>query len=363
MPLAQPIDEIADERAILRDACGDDPGAICEWVLDQTDSEFLARSADWLVSGPLTAMIVLVAAWALNRIVRRLINRTVENMVEDRHQRVEEAEAAVEGAEASAARRAMQVLRAEQLSDARMEQRATSIGSVLRSLSAFVIFLFAGAIALGELGINLGPLIAGAGIVGVALGFGAQTIVRDFLAGLFILVEDQYGVGDVVDVGEATGVIEEVQMRITKIRAVDGTLWYVPNGVITRVGNLSHVWSRAVMDIEVAYDTDLDRAGEIIKRTADELWQEEIEGSTIIGEPELWGVEAFGANSIVIRLVARTDPGEQWAVSRELRRRLKVAFEEAGIEIPFPQRVVWMRTEGGVAEPVPDAAPPSEPAS
>ena len=353
MPLAQPVDELAQELERLTSACGEDPGAVCEWVLEQTDSELLARFTGWLVSGPVVAIIVLVVAWVINRLVRRLIDRTVEDMLEDRHQRVEEAEAAVDRAEHRAVRRrAVQVLRAEQASDARMVQRATTIGQILRSVSAMVIFLLAAAIALGELGINLAPLIAGAGIAGVALGFGAQTIVRDFLSGLFILAEDQYGVGDIVDVGEATGTIEEVQLRITKIRALDGTLWYVPNGEITRVANLSHVWSRAVMDIEVAYDTDLDRAGEVIKATADQMWRDELEGATIIGEPELWGVEAFGANSIVIRLVARTDPGEQWAVSRELRRRLKAAFDEADIEIPFPQRVVWMRTEGGVAEPI-----------
>ncbi|MEO1065228.1 MAG: mechanosensitive ion channel family protein [Actinomycetota bacterium] len=361
MPLAQPIDELAEELSRLRSACGEDPGTVCEWVLDQTDSELLARWSDWLVSGPVVALVVLVGAWVLHRLVRRLIDRTVEEMIEERHRRVAEAAAAVDRAdERPVHRRAMQVLRAEQASDARMEQRAQTIGTILRSLSAIVIFVLAGAIALGELGINLAPLIAGAGIAGIAIGFGAQTIVRDFLAGLFILVEDQYGVGDVVDVGEATGVIEEVQLRITKLRSVDGTLWYVPNGEIHRVANLSHVWSRAVMDIEVAYDTDLDRAGEIIKATADELWRDDLDSATIIGEPELWGVEAFGANSIVIRLVARTEPGEQWAVSRELRRRLKVAFDEAEIEIPFPQRVVWMRTEGGAAEPLPEAAPAGE---
>ncbi len=326
-------------------------------MFDATDNELVARISDWIVSGPFVALMVLVGAWVVHRLVRRLIDRTVEGMVEERHRRVEEAEAAVESAvERPVRRRALQVLQAEQASDARMVQRAKTIGQILRSLSAIVIFVLAGAIALGELGINLAPLIAGAGIAGIALGFGAQTIVRDFLAGLFILVEDQYGVGDIVDVGEATGVIEEVQLRITKIRDLDGTLWYVPNGEIQRVANRSHVWSRAVMDIEVAYDTDLDLAAEVIKRVADELWREELDTATIIGEPELWGIEAFGASSIAIRLVARTDPGEQWNVSRELRRRLKVALDEAGIEIPFPQRVVWMRTDdevGGEPTPVP----------
>ncbi len=357
MPLAQPIDEFAQELSRLRDACGEDPGTVCEWVFDSTDNRTLARVVDWLAGGPVVALVVFAVAFVVNRLVRRLIDHFVEDMVEQRHERAEAAQERVDSALLPGLRRrAQQVLEAEQAAEARMVQRATTIGSVLRSVATIVIFVLATAIALGELGINLGPLIAGAGIAGIALGFGAQTIVRDFLSGLFILMEDQYGVGDVVDLGDAVGAVEEVQLRITKVRDLDGTLWYVPNGEITRVANRSHVWARAVMDVEVAYDTDLDRAGEIIKAVADGLWRDEVEKATIIDEPELWGVEAFGANSIVIRLVARTEPGEQWNVSRELRRRLKVAFDEAGIEIPFPQRVVWMRTDAGDAEPVTEPA-------
>lgn len=347
MTWAQTIDELAEDFR-LQDACGDQPGAVCEWVFDLTDNQVLARLVDWLAGGPVIALVVLAVAVILNRLVRRLIDHFVDDLVEDRHRRAERAREDYDNARGTGLRRrARQLLEAERESEERMVQRATTIGSVLRSLTTIVIFLLAVAIALGELGINLGPLIAGAGIAGVAIGFGAQSIVKDFLAGIFILMEDQYGVGDVVDLGEATGVIEEVELRITKVRGLDGTLWYVPNGEITRVANRSHVWARAIMDVEVAYDTDLDHAGEVIKRVADELWNERDENATIIGEPELWGVEALGANSIVIRLVARTEPGEQWAVSRELRKRLKVAFDVEGIEIPFPQRVVWMRGDAG----------------
>ncbi|MEM9714598.1 MAG: mechanosensitive ion channel family protein, partial [Actinomycetota bacterium] len=335
MPLAQPIDEIAQELTDLRDACGEEPGTFCEWVLDVSGNRTLARFVDWLVAGPLVAIVVLVVAVVLNRVVRRLIEHFVEDMVAERRDRAEAAQDRVDRAVLPGPlRRAQQVLEAEQAAEARMVQRATTIGTVLRSLSTVIILGLATVIALGELGIALGPLIAGAGIAGVAIGFGAQTIVRDFLSGLFILMEDQYGVGDVVDLGDAVGTVEEVQLRITKVRGLDGTLWYVPNGEITRVANRSHVWARAVMDVEVAYDTDLDRAGEIIKRVADELWREGLDEATIIDEPELWGVEAFGASSIVIRLVARTEPGEQWNVSRELRRRLKSTFDDEGIEIP-----------------------------
>jgi small conductance mechanosensitive channel len=219
---------------------------------------------------------------------------------------------------------------------------------VLRSLVSFTILLFAGAMVLGELGIELGPLIAGAGIIGLALGFGSQSLVRDFLSGIFILVEDQFGIGDIIDLDRQTsGVVEAVSLRTTRLRSVDGTVWHVPNGDIRRVGNMSQHWSRALLDIEVAYATDLARAQEVIRDVAHELWTED---KHILEEPDVWGVENLGPNGVVIRLVVKTTPSEQWRVSRALRERLKAAFDAEGIEIPFPQRTVWMRVEGEPAE-------------
>jgi len=194
---------------------------------------------------------------------------------------------------------------------------------------------------LGEVGIDLAPLLAGAGVLGVAIGFGSQSLVRDFLSGMFILIEDQFGVGDIVDLGEASGTVEAVSLRTTRLRAVDGTVWHMPNGEITRVGNMSQHWSRALLDVEVAYDTDLEHARRVIKRVADELWRED---TSVLDEPEMWGVEQLGASGIALRLVVKTTPSAQWKVSRELRERIKLAFDEEGIEIPFPQQMVWNRS-------------------
>ena len=158
---------------------------------------------------------------------------------------------------------------------------------------------------------------------------------------MFILVEDQFGVGDIVDLDQQTsGTVEAVSLRTTRLRAVDGTVWHVPNGDIRRVGNKSQHWSRALLDVEVAYDTDIEQAKGVIKRVADELWHER---EDILEEPEVWGVERLGPNAIVIRLVVKTRPADQYDVSRELRQRLKEAFDAEGIEIPFPQQVVWHR--------------------
>jgi small conductance mechanosensitive channel len=237
----------------------------------------------------------------------------------------------------------------------RSGQRARTIGAVLRSVTAVAVWTLAGLMVLAEFDVNLGPLIAGAGIAGVALGFGAQSLVKDFLSGIFMLMEDQFGVGDVIDCGEAAGVVEGVSLRTTRLRDVEGTVWHVPNGEIRRVGNKSQEWSRALLDIEVAYDTDLVLAKQVIKEVADELWRDEDFRVSIIEEPEVWGVERFGPDGVTVRLVIRTRPADQWMVLRELRQRLKAALDAHGIEIPFPQRTVWVRPQGGDGLPTPPA--------
>jgi small conductance mechanosensitive channel len=195
--------------------------------------------------------------------------------------------------------------------------------------------------------VNLGPLIAGAGIAGVAIGFGAQSLVKDFLSGIFMLVEDQYGVGDIVDVGEATGTVEAVTLRTTRIRSVDGTVWHVPNGTIDRVGNMSQQWARALLDVDVAYGTDIDDAQRVIKAVADAVAEDPEWRHRILEPPEVWGIESMGPDAISIRLVVKTRPGDQFPVMRELRRRLSDTFLSEGIEMPFPQRSVWVRRDAG----------------
>jgi small conductance mechanosensitive channel len=226
----------------------------------------------------------------------------------------------------------------------RRRQRAETIGSVLRSISSIVIFTVAFATVLSELEINLGPILTSAGILGVALGFGAQNLVKDYLNGIFMILEDQYGVGDAIDVGEANGIVEAVGLRVTRLRNVDGTVWHVRNGEILRVGNMSQGWSRALLDVSVAYGSDVDHAEDVIERVAREAWEGDKVGAFILDEPEVWGVERLGVDGIDIRLVVKTAPLEQWKVARELRHRLKEAFEAEGIEIPFPQRSLWLRT-------------------
>jgi small conductance mechanosensitive channel len=290
------------------------------------DAEFLADKA-------LSILLIVAVALLVNRLLRRAVKRMLRTL---QNGGLQERLGAVRRATPDA------LLETGQIS-LRGEQRIEALSSVLRSVTSFTIMAVAGVMILGELGVELGPLIAGAGIIGVAIGFGSQALVRDFLSGIFILVEDQFGVGDIVNLdGTTSGTVEAVSLRTTRLRAVDGTVWHVPNGEIRRVGNMSQHWSRALLDIEVAYATDLTRAQEVIREVAHAVWDED---DHVLEEPEVWGVEELGAHGIVIRLVVKTTPSEQYRVSRALRERLKVAFDAEGIEIPFPQQTIWHRSD------------------
>jgi len=325
----------------------EEAGLVCRNVYTWTENELLARVADWLATVPLRLVLIFLVALVVNRIVRRMIASFVARTTNE---------------EAATVRDRLRKLTPSSLqatstmAPLRAASRAQTIGLVLKSTASIVIYSIATLTALSEVGIDLAPLIAGAGIAGVALGFGAQSLVKDFLSGLFMLAEDQYGVGDVIDVGEAVGTVEVVNLRTTKLRAVDGTVWHVPNGEIRRVGNMSQQWARALLDVEVAYSTDLGKAEAVVKEVADELWREDTWRVDILEEPEIWGVQALGASGIAIRLVVKTQPGRQWAVSRELNRRIKERFDVEGIEIPFPQQVMWVRREAGSSADGGDAA-------
>ena len=220
----------------------------------------------------------------------------------------------------------------------RAAQRAETLGALLRSIASFVIWTIAALTVLGELGINLGPLIAGAGIVGIALGFGAQNLVRDFLSGIFMLIEDQYGVGDTIDVGPASGVVEGVSLRTTRIRDVEGNVWHVPNGTIQWVANMSQQWARALVDVDVSVDSDPDAATTVLLDAATTLAADPVWGVEFLEPPEVWGVERLGPDGYTVRLAAKVRHGSQWKVARELRARIGTALDGAGIGMAVARR-------------------------
>ena len=239
---------------------------------------------------------------------------------------------------------------ASPLLSARREQRARTMASVLKSLTTGAVAAIVLLTVLDELGIPTGPLLASAGIVGVAVGFGAQALVRDVISGIFMLAEDQYGVGDVVDLGDASGVVEAVGLRVTRIRDVNGTVWYIRNGQVQRVGNQSQGWARAVLDVGIGYGEDVTRAEELLLDVANVLRADEQFGPLVLEEPEMWGVESVSADGVVLRLVVKTQPLQQWAVARELRRRIKERFDAEGVRVAHTASAVWVAGDAPAAK-------------
>jgi small-conductance mechanosensitive channel len=334
----------------ISEACDTPPGALCRTVFDLTNSTWLASAADVLLATPAKILLILVVAFVVRTLLHRFIRKTTRQVAEGQPATV------LRPLRGRARARAEEVVAGSRLLSERRQQRAETVGSILRSITTAVVFGIALVTILGELGINLAPIVASAGIVGIAVGFGAQNLVRDFLTGLFMFIEDQYGVGDVIDVGAASGSVEAVGLRTTRLRDVNGVVWHIPNGEIKSVGNMSQQWSRAVLDMPVAYGSDVEQAREVIKEVADGLWHDPEWEAVVLEEPEVWGVEAISPDGLVVRLVVKTAPLKQWDVARELRQRIKLAFDAAGVEIPVPQRSVRVRTDGPVPPEIAAAA-------
>lgn len=318
-------------------ACGfQDPSRVCTRVYEWTGNETIAGLTEWVIDRPVRVLIIVFIAWCVNRLARRTIGALSDQIrTTPSHPRLRVLRSLGPGG--------FEMNRSE--AD-RAPARAEAIESVLKSLVTVVTFSVATLLVLGEFDINLAPLLAGAGVVGIAIGFGAQSVVSDFLSGTFMLIEDQYGVGDVIEVEGVTGEVENITLRTTKIRDLSGTVWHMPNGSIRKVGNHSQLWSNAVVDVSVGYETDLRAAMSLMNDTADTYWREtHVDGlaGDIIEDPSVLGVQALDDSGITLRMVVKTDPSAQWRVQRELRLRLKEAFEGAGIDIPFPQRVVHVR--------------------
>jgi small conductance mechanosensitive channel len=222
------------------------------------------------------------------------------------------------------------------------EKRGRTIAQLLRRVGRVVLVIIGVFLTL-DVFINIGPLLAGAGIVGLAISFGAQNLVRDVITGFFILIENQFGIGDVIEAGGKTGAVEGMTLRVVMLRDVRGVLHIIPNGQITTVSNLTRGWSRAVVEVGVAYGTDVDRALAVFRDEAESLASDPEWARRFDGTPEVVGVDALGDSAVVIRTHFRTKAGEQWAVGREFRRRIKKRLDREGIEIPFPQRTVYLR--------------------
>jgi small conductance mechanosensitive channel len=230
---------------------------------------------------------------------------------------------------------------AARLDDREAVKRAETLGRVFRYVVAVVVSLVAGMLVLSELGISLAPILGAAGVAGVAIGFGAQSLVKDFFSGFFILFEDQIRTGDVVKIAGHAGLVEEITLRHTRLRDYDGNVHYVPNGMVDSVVNMSRGFAQAVMDIGVAYRENTDEVYEVMRRTARQLRADESFAARILDDLEIAGVDNWADSAVVIRCRFKVVALEQWGVRREYLRRLKKAFDEAGIEIPFPHLTIY----------------------
>ncbi len=281
-------------------------------------------------------VLALVGVWA----VRLAIGTAVRHMLERR--------AVQEG----------------QLTADDLERRIRTLQRMAVRIAAGVIGLIALLMILEEFDVSIGPAIAGLGVVGIAVGFGAQTLIRDWLAGVFIILENQYSTGDVVRISGVDGLVEDFSLRRTTLRDLDGTVHTVPNGSIVVASNMTRGWARVNLDISVAYDTDIDRASGIIDEvgrslTSDERWRERL-----IEAPSVQRVNALGDSAVTLKVLGQVRPAEQWAVAGELRKRILAAFAAEGIEIPFPHQVMVTRERGAGAQQArePEATEPPEPA-
>jgi small conductance mechanosensitive channel len=222
---------------------------------------------------------------------------------------------------------------------ARVVQRTKTMASVLNNFITWTILGFALTMVLSELGVAIGALAAGAGLVGAGIGFGAQSLIKDLISGLFIVVEDQYGVGDSVNLGEISGTVEGVGLRITQVRDVDGVLWYVRNGEIVRVGNHSQGWSRAIVDVSLDYRVNVDDAMRVIEAAAAEVASEPENTERVIGVPDVWGVHALSGDELVFRVVQKAKAGKADDLARALRKNLKKRLDEAGLALTSKQAI------------------------
>ncbi|MER7753190.1 mechanosensitive ion channel family protein [Kitasatospora sp. NPDC097643] len=285
----------------------------------QAASWFDTHWQGWLAGG-VRIVFIVVLAFVLRAVVRKLITQLITRMARS-HESQEES------------RLGGLLANTGVVNPERRQQRSEAIGSVLRSVASFTIMGTAALMVLSALGVNLAPLLASAGVAGVAIGFGARNLVTDFLSGVFMIMEDQYGVGDEIDTGVATGTVLEVGLRVTKLRGTNGEIWYIRNGEVKRIANMSQGWSTASVDVQIGYKEDLPRVEGLIQEAAEALSKEAPYDELLWAPVSVLGVESVAADSVMVRIEARTAPGKSSVVARALRQRLKAAFDLAGVKV------------------------------
>jgi len=349
----------------LTGSCGDNPGIACRMAWDVTHSTNAAQLVRVYLAGPvsegLRILFVIVVALIVRAAAHRVINKLTERaatatlpvaqVIRPHRASANAAASAAAAAGAAAARAGDAPVLVQEDGTERREQRARALGSILRSGVSIVVFGIAVLTILGDLGFDLTPLLLSTTVLGVALGFGAQNLVRDYLAGILMLVEDHYGVGDTINVNDATGTVEAMTLLSTQLRDVNGVVWHIRNGTIESVGNESQGWSRAVIDYPVPYEEDLARIRALMEQAAGSMFRERGWRKLMLEKPEVWGAQELSSKEVTMRIVAKTAPMRQWEVARELRARVKATLDAAGVAPAGPDTIVITAPPGDPGSP------------
>ena len=285
--------------------------------MQENISKWVDNLVPWLLNHGIKIVFIAVLAYLMNIIIGRIIVRTVR----------------------------IAVVRDENMSVEAEIKREDTLIYIFRGALRVILIVLALLMILQEFGLKIGPILAGAGILGVAVGFGGQYLIKDIITGLFMILENQYRIGDVVNIDGTSGVVQEITLRKTTLRDLDGTVHHINHGSIVRVSNLSKDFARVNIEIGVAYNTDLDYLIKVIDRTGTELAEDPVFKDSIITPPKFLRVQEFADSAIVVKILGDTKPLKQWEVAGELRKRLKIAFDREGIEIPFPQTVIHKAKE------------------
>ncbi|MCH8130435.1 MAG: mechanosensitive ion channel family protein [Acidobacteria bacterium] len=297
-------------------------GLLCEWLFEATGNERLSEILAWLIGTPVKVLIIVAAALVINKWLKSRITKyatKIGTVTQDHDQLI-----------------------SDRSSD-RSQERAATLSSLMRSTTTVIVFGIAAIMILETIGFGVVTLIAGAGVAGLAIAFGAQSVVEDVLKGIFMIIEDQFGVGDRIDVGQVEGYVERVTLRTTVLRAPDGRVWHIPNSEIHRVANETQNWSRAVIDIGVSYSADLRQASAVLEQAARSLAEEDEWKDHILVAPVVQGVQSLGDDAVMLRVATRLEHDHRRAFERALRERLKDAMDEAGLEMPNRQLDVWLQ--------------------
>jgi moderate conductance mechanosensitive channel len=280
--------------------------------IEETFRKWIEAIVPWLLDHGVKIIIIAIGAWILNKIICGIIVKAVRIAVVPDGNMSEDAE----------------------------KKRENTLITIFTGATRIAILILAILMILQEAGLKIGPILAGAGIAGLAFGFGGQYLIRDIITGLFIILENQYRIGDVVNIDGTGGLVQDISLRKTTLRDLDGTVHHMPHGSITHVANLSKDWARINLDLGIAYNTNLENLIEVINRTGNELAEDPVYKDSIISPPQFLRINEFADSAIIVKILGDTKPLKQWEITGELRKRIKIAFDKEGIEIPFPQRVV-----------------------